>query len=496
MSHIDFHSGNSKNYYDGFKNILFGTREEHIKAMQKVLTKTLELARRTPSMQEFDFDSITTLDDLKKSGLYMDPDVFLPRENSPEIWQRMLGDVNIRYTASTSGSTGMPKFMSFTDVSLEHATNGMAAFFEEPIKTLYEQGIEQPVILALTGTEQFVTYKCIPQLFKNLGVDVVHIPLANVLIDEEAATGLVKIINKMDIHGISSLPTMMKPLTGTLMQIPNGKLAVERLTEHCSFAGFGGSEIYPILENYLRDVFGTIVNMLASTEYLVALGSDGGPGCQIMHTNPEYCIAGLIPLDETEKENPKMIYLHEADVGMRGELVLTLPAGIPWINARTSDYVEVVEGHGKYTTPAVEYWAKGGKILDIGGARIYPQEFEKGFAALEDRVSDWLLQAVKGEETKQVFDTIHVHYEGSAKPKEVFDSLVKHSSEFGDLVTDYPMFQVRVTKVEPHVLEEQRVARMQMLRGAPGPMKHNIVKGLVYANIPCSDEAYVAGLKS
>ncbi|NTV23578.1 MAG: hypothetical protein HGA85_04345 [Nanoarchaeota archaeon] len=501
MGLLRYYEGQEKglDFFDDVKAHLVAPAAVQEAQMQEVLDKTLALAALTPAMQRFNspLGKIRTLDDLANSGFYTRSEDLLPRTNDDETWQSLLGHSNLRYDACTSGTTGKPKYMPFTGASTEHATLGFAGFFADELIALHEKGVKKPVLLGLTGAELFVTYKCIPQLANDMGMDVVHIPLGTALRNDAAAQELADYLAGNDVHGIFSLPTMIRPLEMKLRSMHNGDAAVERLKRTCCFAGLGGTEMYPVLEDYLRTMFGTVINLLASTEFLVPFGSDGRQGAQKMHLNPSYAIAGVIPMDELEKERkeigyaPKMLLLQEAPIGTRGELALTMPAGVPWINARTDDFITVVQGNGRYSTPAIEYWARGSSILDIGGAKVYPQEFEKSMAAFDGKVTDWMIQAVKGEALGQIYDLLKVNYEGTATPEEVYLSLVANTSEFGVFASGYPLFEVEIHNSPEGSLQSARVRKMQELNGAPGPMKHKILKHLEYPDLQTVNVPYV-----
>ncbi|MFH2020638.1 MAG: AMP-binding protein [archaeon] len=472
---------------------LIASRKEQQQHNEEVLARTLGIAGEIPLMQQFgnSLAKIGSVESLEKIGFYMRSDELLPRDNSKETWQRLLGNITLRYDACTSGSTGLPKFMAYTQESTELAALSLAGYFAETLIRLHEQKIK-PVLLSLTGAEQFVTYKAIPQLGVDMGMNVVHIPLRVALNNEEAARELATYLENHDVHGIITLPNMVSPLEHRLESI--SKKAAERLFSTLVIGGFGGSEIYPNIEAYLAQKCGKVVNLYASTEFLIPIASDGKKGCQVQHINPSYAIAGIIPLEELEKESesyvPKMTLLQNAPIGTKGELVLTLASAIPWINARTDDYVEVVDGNGKYNTPAVSYWAKGSSILDIGGAKVYPEEFNASMNALEARVGDWLIQAVKGQELGKIHDVLKVHYEGEASPQEVYDSLVKNTSEFGVFASEYPLFEVEISNVPVGSIQAARAQKMQDMKGAPGPMKHKILKQFEYQMLPTVGSAF------
>jgi len=329
-------------------------------------------------------------------------------------------------------------------------------------------------------------------------MDVVHIPLSVARDNVDATRELAEYLVNNDVHGIITLPVMVSPLEKKLRAVEKGNEAMDKLIEICNFGGFGGSEIYPMLEDYLKGIFGTVINMYASTEFIIPSCSDGERGCQSMNLNPSYAIAGIIPIEEIEKECedyvPKMILLHHAPIGTQGELVLTLPHAIPWINARTDDYITVVSGNNKYNTPAFEYWARGSSILDIGGAKVYPEEFYKSMNPFNQDLGDWIIQSLKGQDVDGIHDVVLVHYEGDVEAKVIYESLVENTSEFGDLITDYPMFRLEIYRLPDNTLNMARSKKAKEVKG-PGPYKHKIVKGHEYPDLPHIGKPFVAGLK-
>jgi len=469
-------------FYENMLSLMQQDEQQQQVAMEQVLSRTIEKALRIPLFadKKEELSSIKDLDSLQCSGFYMEPDKILPR--AEPNWPLLLDNEKIIFTAKTSASSGTPKIMPFTKDSLEHAGLGFSPFVAKQILELRRQGIEKTLLLALTASSDFVTYNAIPSVSVYAGMDIIHAPLTHIILQPEVAQELVDIILKEDIHCIGTVAPMIHPLLNALRRVKNGEKAIARMQETMKFGFYGGTEIYQHLERDLRQIFGPIINLFASTEYLVTAGSHGEEDCQTMFFNPNYCIPGIIPLEEIEKEQsgytPKMCLWYEAPEGMIGEIVITTPMAIPWINARTSDYGMVVKDHGSYNAPAFKFYAKGSKILDIGGAKIFPGEIETPLNSLDD-ITDFLVQGVKGYEIDSNRDCLLTYIEGCASP-EVIETVIRaHATEL-DFILEHNMADLEIQYVKPGTLQELRGKKSRKLGNAPGPLKHKVIKGKQY----------------
>lgn len=361
MQFLKLHSGSYKDldYYQKIQSVLYSDAVENNTQMETVLKTTVEQALECPALLDIrdQLLEINTLEELCNSGIYTNPNNILPTE--VHDWTELLGHSDVVFSAKTSGSSGIPKIMPFTQAAIDHATLGFAPFIAEYVLELREQGIDKIVMLALTASEDFVTYHAIPQISVNTGITVVHAPLSTILRNPKAAQELADYIMQNDIHILGTVAPMVFPLIESLKNSRNGQAALGKLISTTKIGMYGGTEIYPKLENTLREMFGYVINLFASTEFLIPAASCGESPCQTMFFNPNYCIPGIIPLEELqndEENHPGMTLLNYAMPGSIGELVITSPLGFPWINARTGDYVQVVKIDGPYTSPAKNFF--------------------------------------------------------------------------------------------------------------------------------------------
>lgn len=477
--------------------LLQQTHEQYNKMMQATLDKTRKLAMNLPAFNDFkeQISEIRTLEDLTESRFYIDSGEILPLELNETTWKDMLGDKEVVASAMTSGSSGNPKIMPYTLRGIEEYSLGAAPFLSQP----FSKQDGKPLVLALTANNQFVTYSAIPKCIQYNGMDVLHAPLSAVLRNPETAQELSDILNKEEtkISGIVTVAPMIFALFDTLEQTQNGPRAVERLVENCTFGGYGGVEIHPKIEAFLHDKFGKVINLLASTEYLVVCGSDGQSAAQKMNMALHYCIPSIIPLDELEKESedyvPKSQLLTEVDIGSTGELVLTLPLDMPWINLRTGDFVTRVENEGIFTSPAIEFYSKASKILNISGAKIYPAELEAAMNCLP-KIKDYIMMEIRGSEVSSNVDSLEIYVEGDESFENVANSIKDKVVEL-EFIIQHNMANVNIYRVEDGTLQKQRIAKSMQLNHAPGPLKHTIVKGKQYDSIPFIESERLAKQK-
>ena len=223
--------------------------------------------------------------------------------------------------------------------------------------------------------------------------------------------------------------------------------------------------MYGKLEEFLAEKFGKVINLLASTEYLVVCGSDGVSPAQKMNMALHYCVPSIIPLDELEKESkdyiPESRLLTEVDVGATGELVLTLPLDMPWINLRTGDFVTRVENESIFTTPAIEYYSKASKILNISAAKIFPAELEAAMNNLTE-VKDYIMMEVRGSDVSSKVDTFEIYIEGDIPFDDVANSIKENVVEL-EFIMNHNMADVIIYRVEEGILQKQTFSSLKLL---------------------------------
>jgi phenylacetate-CoA ligase len=123
-----------------------------------------------------------------------------------------------------------------------------------------------------------------------------------------------------------------------------------------------------------------------------------------IHIWSDCCIPEIIPLQELEKEesiagyHPGAMFLDEAPMGMQGEYVITtFSQALPLVRYRTSDLVQVVStsrcGCGR-THPRIKVLHRLDDIINMGLIRFTIQEIENALAAVNQHgaVDKWQIR--------------------------------------------------------------------------------------------------------
>ena len=387
--------------------------------------------------------------------------------------------------------------MPFSNDSLEHY-----AFSSLPhlAQVTLQQGIPaKRTGLALTAPQGYVTHLVMPACLAMAGYDVLHVPLAKVLHDEGVAQDLVDWLCEPGnmIHAISTVTAMMPLLLDALAGLSGGQQALELLRQSLRVLYNGGSELTPSMEQALRNRLdyppGAYKNVFASTEGGVTACS--GNDFDLFHGSLHSHVLSLLPLREVERAQsdpeyvPKSQLLTRAPVGLIGELAITFDGAVPWVNLRQGDIFEVVPPTPGSDVPRLRYLARLSSVQDVGGGRVWPASYTRVVESLDGKVTDYMAMALKPGDTCPdargevvAKDRLLFYYEGIAELEEVTRAIFENIPILNETGPKLGVgtFDMTVSCVRPGTLRAVRSLRSRERGGAPGPLKHQAVRGLQY----------------
>jgi len=468
--------------------------------MERTLADVVERARRAPmyAARREALSSIRRLEDLQVP-FFTSTDL-LPSAGRDADWSRYVDDEPIVAAPGTSGTSGRPRRMPYSARAFAHNALSVAPFVGAA--ALAHPVARRPAALALSAPEGYVTWHVMPRLFMDMGYDVVHVPFGSVVNHPEVAQDLVDHLLSPDarIDVIVALAPMVGVLLASLRQCDRGALAVEKLAEHLGYLVSGGTEVTPAhaaaacAELDLQP--GDIVDLFASTECGVMLGGSARDGD--FASGLQFVVPTLIPLGELERESaepgyvPRPVLSTSAPAGTLGELAVTVNQAVPWINFRTGDMFEVAgprEGWAGFTAPRLRLRARLSALQDLAGAKIWPQCYQAAFEHLGGGARDYLAMAMKpGEGTRAganpLCDKLTYLYEGPAELDQVQRALFEKVHNLDVLVRGFHSVELEITRVKDGTLARYRQQRAAQSGGAPGPLKHRILKGAQYPVMP------------
>ena len=457
-------------FHEQAVGLLQKTPEENRARMQAILERTIAMALEKPVYQPFrdQLSGIKTLDDLTSSGFSVDSTLPSLEIERGKTWQQIVGTDDVE-VVMTSGSSGKPKLIPYSKQGWEYVLWGVTPFFGQFCRDLTDQA--KKVAFTLSSDPPYATYYGMPRVFSNEGFDVIHVPLSKLLrfpeaIDELADT----IVEYGGIDTFLTIPQMAPTLMELIGNAKRGKEAVELIHERCKFVVFGGSIIQPVFEEYAREHFGNVFNMLGTTECMGLAGSDDISPVNNMYFGIHYAIPVIAP-----DGKPPYKLLTDAEPGTIGELLVTFPCTMPWINMGTDDYVKVVEQEGgRYTAPVFRMNARASERLRIGNANIHPQAFRNMMGALPG-VNDFLVIGLTAQETEGLKDRLEIYIEGD-EPLTNIEHTLYSLPVVGDNLNN-KMFEAHIHRVPESMLRKQRLQKSAELSNAPGPLKDSIVSG-------------------
>lgn len=489
----------SDGYLRESADLLRAPREAQERMMEDTLSRVRRRALRSPADADTRraWERIGSLEDLTRAPC-TSANTLPTMSPQPPDWSNWVADHHeVIATAATGGSSALSKVMPFAAWSLEHYAWSSVPHLAEA--TLARGVPAKRTALALTAPRDYVTYLAIPPCFTSVGYDVVHVPLAAVLREADVARDLIDWLLEPgnDVHAISTVTAMLPMFLRALDGQPGGAEAIGRLQRTLRLLYIGGSELTPALEATLATRLGlgagACVNVFASTEsgMVAASRSDFAVFRPSLHTHA----LTILPLDEIEKADadpgytPRGALLTRAPVGLIGELASTFDAAAPWINLRQGDVFEVVAPEAGSDVPRLRYQARMSSVHDVGGGRVWPASYQRAVQRLEGRVTDYLAMAMKpGDTTPEasgevlVKDRLVLYYEGESPFGEVARSILE---TIPMLNTTGPKlgagtFDMAVYQLEPGTLARCRQRKSAERGGAPGPLKHHVVRGPQY----------------
>jgi hypothetical protein len=441
-------------------------------------------------------ERLDTLDALTASGIHTTSSLLPPATDEPVSWGRYVDDEPIVAASLTSGTSGVSRLMPYSQRAID-ASAAQAGPFLAQMALDYGQS-ERPTILALSAPEGYVTWHVMPAFARGLGYDVVHAPFATIMRVPGAAEDLVEHLlgPTASIDAILGVGPMIPHFLKRLEACPSGEAAVERLARGLCFVISGGTQVTPALAATLRARLGLrghgLMEVFASTEGDIILGSvfETGLFHPCLHTHA----LSLIPLRDLERAasnpgfTPRAGLLTRAPVGTIGELVLTVDQSIPLLNFRTGDLFEVASSTGGfYTVPSLLFRADHADLHDIGAAKVWPQDYHEAVRSLGVRMADYLAMSLKAHEVSASDvpkDRLVFLYEGTASPAEVESALLRSLPILHDVARDLGLADILVIHLRDGSLSKYRLRKSAERRGAPGPLKHRVLKGPEYTAEP------------
>lgn len=461
---------------------------------QQTLEQVLARAKAAPYYREHRqaLDEIRSLEDLQ-CGFYTSSKKIAGLDADTVGWDALITDECALFLAGTSGTSGSSKYIPYSQRSFDHNIVSSAPYIAH--MTLRHSTAHQPTVLALSAPDRFITWHIMPKLFAGMGYNVVHVTLSDYLQDDGLAQDLVDYLLTRDvcIDAIVCFGSMLPHFLTRLTGFAGGAAAVARLAEQVNYVVSGGTEMSAELEATLRDTLQltehSISNFFASTEAGVMAGSTHA--CSDLYPSLQFQTPVLIPLAELERESaepgyrPKGVLLTRAPIGTVGELAVTVNQMIPWINFRTGDLFEVTGLCGDYlTVPRLRTRADLSNQHDLGGAKVKPHEYKEIMESIA--VTDYLAMSLKANEVARsteanAKDRLVFFYEGGATVDEIADSLLAKQQNISVAVKEVRTLDMLIVHVREGALARYRVQRSIACQGAPGPLKHKVVKGAQYA---------------
>jgi acyl-CoA synthetase (AMP-forming)/AMP-acid ligase II len=497
---VDAGGDEDRERLEDWANLARAPRATLERMMEDTLARARERALRSPmhAPTRAAWQAIGGLEDLTRAPCSSSNLLPSMSAEGPD-WSRWVADPReVTDVAATSGSSGASKVMPFADWSVrrnmgEGSAPGLATAL------LKSRAPRRGVGLALTAPREYITYLAVPSCLTTVGCDVLHVPLAAVLREPDVARDLVDwlLVPGNDVRVLITVTTMVPMLLAALEAQPSGAEAVARLLRSLHVLVLGGTEMTPTVHTQLTARLGdraaAITNLFASTEGgILGLSSDEH---DVFHPSLHTSALTILPLEETEKADgdpgyaPRGVLLTRAPAGLVGELAITCDGVVPWINLRQGDVFEVVEPAPGFGAPGLRYRARMSAVQDVGGGRVWPASYERAVQRLEGRVTDYLAMALKpGDRADGVADEALIKdrlafaYEGVATADDVVRAVLEAvpmlrttGPELGAGTFDMIVLQLR-----PGTLAGLRRARSAERGGAPGPLKHTVVRGPQY----------------
>jgi hypothetical protein len=484
----------SRSFYEEQVALLRRLKEDYERSMERTFAAVRARSLRSPPYgdRRGALQGLATLEALTASGLYTSSSLLPLAADEPVAWDRYVVDEPIVVASLTSGTSGLNKIMPYSQRAIDASAAQTGPFLAQ--MALDHGQSDHPRILALSAPEDYVTWQVMPALARGLGYDVVHAPFSTIMNVPGAAEDLVEYLlgEAGSIDAIITVGPMLPHLLKRLEGCPGGEAAVARLAHDLRFVISGGTQVTPALAATLRARLGLrghgIMEVFASTEGGIILGSVFETG--IFHPCLHTHAVSLIPLGELERAaeepgfTPRAHLVTRAPVGTVGELVFSLDQSIPLLNFRTGDLFEVASATGDYfTVPSLQLRADHAVLHDIGAAKVWPQEYHEAVRSLGDRVTDYIAMSLKAHEvsTSEVAkDRLVFLHEGTASPAEVESALLRYLPILHDVARDLGLADVLVVHLRGGSLAKYRLRKSAARRGAPGPLKHRILKGPEY----------------
>ena len=312
---------------------------------------------------------------------------------------------NVRLWFSTSGTTGTPKWIPYSDEEIK-------TFEESVMRTFYVYAAEllkkyrHLKALMISTPAPFVSDGLV---YFNLFADVLNdVQLENIVVSFSTGSEGLQLASARKLHCMLGFPSIaMKTAELIEEKVPEmiknefkrrktlknlvaflfSKL--KRITPKLLFKPiigvYGGEPLDPyreaIIDSYGLEPF----ELYAFTEFPCI-----HPECNVhngIHIWIDFCICEIIPVEELDKEEekpgytPRTVFLDEAEPGLEGELVITtFGEALPLVRYRTSDLVRVVDTKpcrcGR-THPRVKILQRRDDLVNLGLIRFSSFELDK-----------------------------------------------------------------------------------------------------------------------
>ena len=322
---------------------------------------------------------------------------------------------NVRLWFSTSGTTGTPKWIPYSDEEIK-------TFEESVMRTFYVYAAEllkkygRLKVLMISTPAPFVSDGLV---YFNLFADVLNnVPLESIVVSFSTGSEGFQLAAARKLHCILGFPSIAMK-TAELIEEKVPMMIKEELSRKKTLKNllvflftkirkvtpkllfrpiigvYGGEPLDPyrsaIIKSYGLEPF----ELYAFTEF-----SCVHPECNVhngIHIWIDLCICEIIPIEELDKEEekpgymPKTVFLDDAEPGLEGELVITtFSNALPLIRYRTSDLVRVIDTKpckcGR-THPRVKILRRRDDLVNLGLIRF--SSFE-----LDDKLSKVLKHGV------------------------------------------------------------------------------------------------------
>jgi phenylacetate-CoA ligase len=332
---------------------------------------------------------------------------------------------NIRLWFSTSGTTGTPKWIPYSDNEIKvFEESVLRAFFIYADKLLEKYDYLKALLISTPAP--FVSDGLV---YFNLFADVINdIHLEHIIVSFSTGSEGLQLANARKLHCMLGFPSIaMKTAEVIEERVPKlieeefkkkktlkNLIAlfltkIKKITPKVLFKPvigvYGGETLDPYREAIIRSYGLEPFELYAFTEFPCAF-----PECDAhdgVHVWMDLCICEIIPAEELDKEEanlgykPKTVFLDEAEPGIEGELVITtFSEALPLIRYRTSDLVRVISTKtcscGR-THPRVKVLQRRDDLVNLGLIRLSSFDLDKKLAKVEKygKVKKWQMRIIR-----------------------------------------------------------------------------------------------------